>query len=107
MALLDLGRQGQHRLLAEWLADDLQTHGHSVGIEPARHRRDRQGKPFDPYINYQLAVPAEGAGDPARAKKLYRDQRYASYASPQPTSNTPAHFVQRMLRGPLGRGARA
>ncbi len=74
MAALDLGRQGRHRLLAEWLADDLQTYGQPVGIKPARHRRDR---------------------------------RYASYVSPQPTSNTPAHFVQRMLRGPFGSGARA
>jgi len=33
----------------------------------------QQGNPFDPYIKYQLAVAAEGAGDAARAKKLYRD----------------------------------
>src|SRR2546425_9784777 len=42
MALLDLGCQGQQRLLAERLADDLQTHRQPVGIEPARHRRDRK-----------------------------------------------------------------
>src|SRR5882762_7030406 len=33
----------------------------------------QQGNPFDPYIKYQLAVAAEGAGDAARAKKLYRE----------------------------------
>ena len=42
MQPLDLGRQGQHRLLAERLAHDLQTHRQPVGIEPARHRRDRK-----------------------------------------------------------------
>jgi tetratricopeptide (TPR) repeat protein len=33
----------------------------------------QQGNPFDPYIKYQLAVAAEGAGDAARAKKLFRE----------------------------------
>ncbi len=33
----------------------------------------QQGNPFDPYIKYQLAVAAEGAGDAARAKQLFRD----------------------------------
>jgi tetratricopeptide (TPR) repeat protein len=33
----------------------------------------QQGNPFDPYIKYQLAVAAEGAGDASRAKKLFRE----------------------------------
>jgi len=33
----------------------------------------QQGNPFDPYIKYQLAVAAAGAGDGARAKKLFRE----------------------------------
>ena len=33
----------------------------------------QQGNPFDPYIKYQLAVAAEGAGDAARAKQLFRE----------------------------------
>jgi len=33
----------------------------------------QQGNPFDPYIKYQLALAAEGAGDAARAKKLFRE----------------------------------
>src|SRR5438128_9970294 len=41
MALLDLGCQGQQRLLAERLADDLQTHRQPVGIEPAGYRGNR------------------------------------------------------------------
>src|SRR5439155_1643384 len=42
VAQLDLGRQGQQRLLPERLADDLQAHRQAVGIEPARHRCDRK-----------------------------------------------------------------
>src|SRR6266513_707881 len=33
----------------------------------------RQGNLLDPYIKYQLAVATEGAGDSARAKKLFRE----------------------------------
>ena len=39
--------------------------------EAAAHLR--QGNLLDPYIKYQFAVATEGAGDPAQAKKLFRE----------------------------------
>jgi len=39
--------------------------------EAAAHLR--QGNLLDPYIKYQLAVAAEGAGDAGRAKQLFRE----------------------------------
>jgi len=39
--------------------------------EAAAHLR--QGNLLDPYIKYQFAVATEGAGDAARAKKLFRE----------------------------------
>src|SRR6266567_795813 len=39
--------------------------------EAATHLR--QGNLLDPYIKYQFAVATEGAGDAARAKKLFRE----------------------------------
>src|SRR5207237_7681581 len=44
VAALDQGRQGQHRLLALRLPDDLQSHGESIGVEPARHRRHGESR---------------------------------------------------------------
>src|SRR2546422_6706059 len=42
MALLNLGRKGQQRLLAQRLADDLQTPPQSLRIEPAGDRGNRK-----------------------------------------------------------------
>jgi len=43
-----------------------------------RHYREavghlKQGNPLDPYIKYQVALAAEGSGDTAQAKKLFRE----------------------------------